>query len=174
MTHTEADFERLSWSDCHIWAIELRGGSFNGAGPDQVDAPEHVDGSDEVEPTSDLVLDIDFIVESICAGRQFRVAPANLVFHGVTDPRIKIEWGASGFRPSLKPALVASVERELLEGQKIFTDRPYYRWRIGLSWPDESEIVFGAVGFTQTLYADPVLTEAQCLSFRERSLLKGG
>ena len=53
--------------------------------------------------------------------------------------------------------------------QKVYLDRPYYRWRIRLNWPDASEISFGAVGFTQTLRAEPVLTEKQCLSRKERS-----
>ncbi|PYS48292.1 MAG: hypothetical protein DMG13_25820 [Acidobacteria bacterium] len=63
MTHTEADFDRLSWHDCHIWALELRAGE-----------------PDDEDWTSDLALDIDFIVEWICGVScdvQFRVAPAN-------------------------------------------------------------------------------------------------
>ena len=46
MTHTEADFDRLSWHDCHIWALELRAGE-----------------PDDEDWTSDLALDIDFIVK---------------------------------------------------------------------------------------------------------------
>lgn len=83
MIHTDADFERLSWHDCHMWGVELRPGD-----------------PDEGDWTSDLALDIDFIVEWICG-----------------------------------------------------------------------EITFGAVGFTQTLRAEAVLTEKQCLSPRERRRL---
>jgi hypothetical protein len=43
---TEADFDELSWHDCHIWAQRFDVGS-----------PEEDDW------TSDLVLDLDFIVE---------------------------------------------------------------------------------------------------------------
>ena len=96
--HTEADFDRLSWHDCHIWAIELRPGN-----------------PDEGDWTSDLALDIDFIVEWICGvdgGAQFRVAPASLVFHGVTDPKIDIDWGTSALQVALHPASIGSVERE--------------------------------------------------------------
>ena len=84
MIYTEADFDRLSWHDCHIWGIELRAGD-----------------PDDGDWTSDLVLDIDFIVEWICGtggGGQFRVAPATLVFHGVTDPKIDIDSGRLGSR----------------------------------------------------------------------------
>jgi hypothetical protein len=54
-TFTEADFDRLSWHDCH-----LRGIRFEAGDPDEGDW------------TSDLVLDLDFIVEwtSLDRGRQ--------------------------------------------------------------------------------------------------------
>jgi hypothetical protein len=157
MIYTEANFDHLSWHDCHIWGIELRAGD-----------------PDDGDWTSDLVLDIDFIVEWICGtggGAQFRVAPATLVFHGVTDPKIDIDWGRLGSQVSLHPASIDNVEREPLRNQKVYLDRPYYSWRIRLNWPDSSEIVFGAVGFTQTLRAEPVLTEKQCLSLGTRSRL---
>ena len=157
MFSTEADFDRLSWHDCHIWAVELRVGD-----------------PDEGDWTSDIALDIDFIVEWICGvggGGQFRVAPASLVFHGVTDPKIDINWGHSGLQASLHPASIDHVERELIRNQKGYLDRPYYSWTLRLNWPMGSEITFGAVGFTQTVRADPVLTDKQCLSFSERSRL---
>ena len=154
MPHTEADFDRLSWHDCRIWAIELRAGD-----PDAGDW------------TGDLALDIDFIVEWICdvdGGAQFRVAPASLVFHGVTDPKIEIDWGRSAFQVAVHPASIGNVERKRIHDQKVYLDRPYYRWRIRLNWPDGGEVAFGAVGFTQTLRAEPVLTKHQCLSWSER------
>lgn len=156
-TYTEADFDRMSWHDCHIWGVELRAGD-----------PEEGDW------TSDLALDIDFIVEWMCGvsgGAQFRVAPATLLFHGVTDPRIDIDWGPSGFQTALHPVSIGTVEREVLANQKVYLDRPYYIWKIRLNWPDSSEITFGAVGFTQTLRAEPILTETQCLSLSERNRL---
>jgi hypothetical protein len=159
MTYTEADFDCLSWHDCHIWAIELHPGN-----PDVGDW------------TSDIALDIDFIVEWICGvgqGAQFRVAPATLVFHGVTDPKIDIDWGHSGHQASVHPASMDGIERELLQDQKVFLDRPYYRWRIRLNWPESGGIALGAVGFTQTLRAEPVLTDKQHLSRSERSRLMG-
>ncbi|MBZ5537563.1 MAG: hypothetical protein LAO31_16525 [Acidobacteriia bacterium] len=159
MNWTEADFDHLSWHDCHIWGIELRAGD-----------------PDEANWTSDLAFDIDFIVEWICGSGdpgQFRVAPATLVFHGVTDPKIAIDWGRSAFQVSLHPASIDHVERERIRDQKVYLDRPYYRWRIHFNWPGSSEITFGAVGFPQTLRAKPVLTEKQCLSFSQRSRLTG-
>lgn len=154
VTYTEADFDRLSWHDCHIWGIELRAGS-----------------PDEEDWTSDLALDIDFVVEWICragGGGQFRVAPATLVFHGITDLKIDIDWGRSGFQSALHPASINKVDRELIGNQKVYLDRPYYRWSIRLNWPESGEISFGAVGFRQTHRAEPTLTERQHLSLTER------
>ena len=154
MTSTHADFDRLSWHDCHIWAIAFRPGDPSAGDWD-----------------SDLALDIDFIVEWICgvnAAGQFRVAPASLVFHGVTDPKIDIDWGRSADQVALHPLSISEVEREPIRDQKVYLDRPYYRWRIRLNWPAGGEIAFGAFGFTQTLRAAPVVTDSQCLSPRER------
>ena len=157
MKYTEADFEHVSWHDCHIWGLDLRVGD-----------------PDEDDWTSDLVLDIDFITDWICpvgGGGQFRVAPATLAFHGVTDPRIMIDWGDSGFQVALHEVSIDRIERERVREQKVYLDRPYYRWSIRLNWPRAGEIAFGAVGFTQTLLAEPVLTTKQHLSLRERNRL---
>lgn len=62
LTYTEADFDRLSWHDCHIWGLAFQAGD-----------------PDEDDWTSDLVLDIDFVAEWICGLdglAQFPVAPA--------------------------------------------------------------------------------------------------
>ncbi len=157
--YTETDFGRLSWHDCHVWRVELRAGD-----------------PDEQDWTSDLVLDVDYIVEWLCdvgGGGQFRLAPATLVFHGVTDLRINIDWGRSGFQGALHELSIDGIEREPIQDQKVYLDRPYYRWTIRLNWPGSGEIAFGAVGFTQTLRAEPVLMERQSLSRRERDRLTG-
>ena len=154
--YTEADFERLSWHDCSLWGVELRCGD-----------PEAGDW------TSDLVLRLDFIAEWLCglAGHaQFRVAPAVLVFHGVTDLGVAIDWGRSGFQVALHDASIDRIERAPIENQKVYLDRPYYRWSIRLNWPEGGVIAFGAYGFTQTLTGEPVLVDArQRLSLEQRS-----
>ena len=157
--HTDVDFERLSWHDCHVWRIELRAGD-SAAG----------------EWTSDLVLDLDYVVEWRCGagGRgQFRVAPATLAFHGVTDLAIAIDWGRSGFSRALHEVSIDGIERERVTDQKVYLDRAYYRWTIRLNWPRAGTIAFGAVGFTQTLVAEPLLVDEQFLSRAQRRLLLG-
>ena len=151
---TDADFAELSWHDCHIWGLELRAGE-----------------PDEGDWTSDLVLRLDYIVEWLCSldgGAEFRVAPAELVFHGVTDPRISIDQ-ESGAQVALHLLSIDRIEREPIREQRVFLDRPYYRWRVALNWPAGSEIRFGAVGFTQTLLAEPVVLDRQLLTLGERT-----
>jgi hypothetical protein len=69
MIQIQENFDQMSWHDCHIWAMEFRVGE-----------------PGEGDWTSELALDIDFIVEWTCGTNGvtgFRIAPANLVFHGV-------------------------------------------------------------------------------------------
>jgi hypothetical protein len=90
------------------------------------------------------------------------------VFHGVTDPRINIDWGYSGHQVSLHCVAIDSIERVQVKDQKVHLDRPYYAWIIRLNWPERGEIAFGAVGFTQTLLTEPILSDQQCLSLKKR------
>jgi len=87
----------------------------------------HAGDAETNDWTIDLVLDIDFILEWI-PGKgddcEFRVAPATLEFHGVTDPRIQIDWGESGFQVALHIASIDRIERERLQVQKVHLDRP--------------------------------------------------
>lgn len=98
VTQTEADFEQMSWHDCHVWRIEFRVGE-----------------PDEDDWTSDLVLGLDFITQWLCGDDRncsFKIAPANLVFHGVTDPQIAIRWGDSGFQTAIHHACIDQITRE--------------------------------------------------------------
>ena len=115
---------------------------------------------------AELVLDIDHIVEWLRGedGRvRFRVAPANLTFHDVTDLRIVIDWGDSGHRVALHVCSIDRIERQRITEQKICLDRPYWRWRIVLNWPRGGEIAFGASGLTLELRAEPILQDQQQL-----------
>ena len=152
--YADPDFEKFSWHDCRIWGLEFRTGDVN-----------------EEDWTTDLVLDIDFIVEWVCdreGGAQFRVAPATLVFHGVSDLKVNIDWGNSGFQLALHEVSIDRINRERISDQKVFLDRPYYKWSIRLNWPQDGQIVFGAVDFSQTLRSEPVLMNTQSFSLRQR------
>jgi len=78
------------------------------------------------------------------AGGRSPDRPGHARVHGVTDPRIAVDWGHSGGQAALHPLFVDRIEREPVKDQKVYLDRPYYRWRIALNWPAGGEIVFGA------------------------------
>ncbi len=144
-----SDFDGLSWHDDTLYGLRFDvGDSFQG------------------DWHADLVLDIDHIVEWVRgeAGKvQFRVAPANLIFHGVTDLKIAIDWGDSGDRTALHGVSIDGIARQPVPDQEGYPAREHYRWRIALNWPKDGAISFGAQGFTQTLRAEPVLLAEQRL-----------
>jgi hypothetical protein len=116
---------------------------------------------------SDLILDIDFIVEWLCGTPgefQFRVAPARLAFHDVTDFAISIDQGDSGGRNAVFEWSIDRVARQRL-------DRPfnYWRWTIHLHGPPSGHLAFCASGFTQTETAEPRLVGEQRLSRSQRN-----
>jgi len=155
MRQTETDFEQMSWHECHIWRIDFLVGD-----------PED-DGW-----TGDLALGLDFILEWMCGvdGKTaFKIAPATLVFHAVTDPNISIDWGDTDLHTAIHDVSIDRIEREQVQKQKVYPDRPYYRWRIDPNWPSEGSISFCAAVSTQTLLSQPVICARQRLSLRERS-----
>jgi hypothetical protein len=157
--YTEFDFDALSWHDCRIWGVEFRTGD-----------------ADEDDWTSDLALEIDFILEWQCGtlgSAQFRIAPASLVFHGVTDPIVRIDWATSRLQVAPYDITIDCIRREPVPEHQVYLDRPYYSWRIMLNSPKEGIISFGAVGFTQTLRAAPILSRKHSLSLRQRIALIG-
>lgn len=146
---TEEDFEGLSWHDCPIWGLAVRVGD-----------PASGDW------TSELTLDLDYITEWLCAtdgGASFRVAPATLTFHEVTDPEVRVTWGDLGVPAAVHPMSIAGVTRTLVPGKVGARNQPYYRWTLALNWPKGGTIALGASGFTQVLRAEPVLTREQQL-----------
>lgn len=155
---TDAAFDRLSWHDNVIYGI-----AFETADPEANDW------------TSDLLLEIDHIVEWLCVDKRvrFRVAPATLAFHSVTDFTSMIDWPTSEYQVGLQLPSIELIERARLTDQKVYLDRPYWRWRIALNAPQGGHLSFGAVGFTQTLRAEPLLQDEQWLApAQRRALLK--
>jgi hypothetical protein len=148
------DFDDLTWHDNALYGVRLDVG-------DCARGDWH----------ADLLLDIDHIVEWLCGVDRcirFRVAPATLSFHDVTDLRIAIDCGDSGGQIALHALSIHAITRERIRDQKISLDRPYYRWRIALNWPQGGMLTFGASGFAQTLRAEPVLLDQQQLSPADR------
>ena len=144
-----SEFDELSWHDDTFYGLRF-------------DVGDSLQG----DWRANLVFDIDHIVEWVRgeAGKiRFRVASATLVFHGVTDLRIAIDWGDSGDRTALHDVSIDGIAREPVPDQEGYPAREHYRWRIVLNWPQGGEIIFGAHGFTQALRAEPVLLDEQRL-----------
>lgn len=123
---------------------------------------------------SDLMLDLDHIVDWVRGsdgGCRFRVAPATLTFHHVTDLQVAVDCGDTGGQVALHALSIDGITRERIVDQKICFDRPYFRWRIAFNWPQGGEIRFGASDFTLDLRAEPVLLDQQQLSPLDRKPL---
>lgn len=151
---SSSDFDDLCWHDNALYGLRV-----------------NVGDRERGDWRSDLVLDIDHIVawlRDADAQIRFRVAPATLTFHDVTDLKIAIDCGDSGGQIALNALSIDAIARERLRDQRICLDRPYYRWRIALNLPQGGAITFGASGFTQILRAEPVVQDQQQLSPAER------
>jgi hypothetical protein len=155
---TEADFDRLSWHDNPVYGLFI--------------------DNDVNVWKSDLVFDIDFIVEWLCgvgSTTQFKIAAATLTFHHVTDLKVNIDWGDSGMQVAVAEMTLDDIARQPVEKQLICLDRPYYRWTLQLNSPRPGgEISFGASGFTQVLRQEPAVCDEQKLKPAERVKLWHG
>ena len=133
----------------------------------RIDPPD----PDREDWQSDLVFDIDYIVEWICGtqgGFSFRVAPATLVFHDVTDLSIAVDFGGRDYPQTLNELSIASITRQPIRRKGGADTRPYFRWTMALNLPPDGEIAFGASGYTQTLRAEPTLHDQQRLPAGDR------
>ena len=152
---SDAEFDHLSWHDNTVYGLRI-----------DVGDPTRGDWH------SDLVFDIDHIVEWVCGvdrDVKFRVAPATLTFHDVADLRVAVDFGDSNYRTAMNHLSIAGITRELVPNQDGYPERTYYRWRMELNLPQGAEITFGAGGFTQTLRAEPVLLDEQWLAAADRA-----
>lgn len=132
---TDADFPNLSWHDNSVHAFRIIEGK-DGAG--------------------DLVLDIDHIVDWIESEKryEFRVAPAELRFHGVTDLRVTLDY----------PATSAALTPFMLD--RIQVDQSNH-WTLKVNWP-VGEISFSSTGFSQRITGELVVSSAQSLDPSQR------
>ena len=148
-TVSELDFDAMSWHDNTVYGL-----SFD------------IGDASLGDWRRDLSFDIDYIAEWVPSGEQrarFRVAPATLTFHQVTDLRIAVDFGDSDGNMAINNLAIANVTRTAVDDKQRFPDQDYYRYRIELNLPQGGEIAFGARGFTQVLRAEPVLLDEQWL-----------
>jgi hypothetical protein len=144
---TDNDFDRMTWHDNTLYGLRF-----------------DIGDTQRNQWHSNLVLDLDHIVEWVRDADgdvRFRVVPATLVFHDVTDLRIDIDFADSACRTAINEPSIDGITRQPVSDRKICLDRAYYRWRIAFNWPRGGEIAFGASGFTQTWRAEPRLLDQQ-------------
>jgi len=150
---TEADFDRMSWSGCRIWKIEIAAGEGDGTG--------------------ELGFGLDLIADALCGFNreaQFKLAPAALTFRTVTDLKIDVDCGDSGNLLLVQPLSIAEIAR----APAARGGSGYHAWRVRLGWPRGGEIRFGAAGFTQVLLAEPIVSGSNHLSPAERRRMLRG
>lgn len=142
------DFEQIQWHDNAIHGIRI------------------VEGDDEC--LGDLVLDVDFIVEwlpPVNGMFSFRIAPADLTFHKVSDLVISVDYASA--TAVVQPMVIHEIHREAISYPNGYSE---YSWRIEINWPTNSVITFKASGFTQQLRMEPITSGAQYLSPQERKV----
>ncbi len=120
---------------------------------------------------SDLVFDIDHIVEWVCGTRSrpmFRVVPATLAFHDVTNLRMSFDFSGSGFHQAITELSIGTISKEPITLQSAVGPAEYYYWSFALNIPQGGEIVFGASGYTQSFRTEPLLVDEPRLPARVR------
>jgi hypothetical protein len=142
------DFERYSWHDNAVHGIRI------------------VEGADGCG--GEVILDIDFIVEWLPPDGgdhafRFRIAPADLTFHDVTELVIAVDYASSA--AALQPMTIHEIHREVVtypNGHSSFA------WKIEINWPRHSFISFRSSGFLQVPRMQPITSGAQYLSPAQR------
>jgi hypothetical protein len=146
-TYTHDDFERLSFHDNLLRSFAIRCDTGR----------------------SDLILDIDYIDEWItpCTRPSWKVASADLTFHGVTGLDLSMNWDDKRYQTSRAGDWILDVTREAVQEQLVYLDRPYYVWRFAFAM--NSRLSFGAYGFTLKLRQEPIEHQEQSLPLHLRA-----
>ena len=144
MKLTTEQFDAITWHDNVLHAISFVDEDFK----------------------NDLILDIDYIIEWLnqdCAcSHEFRVAPAHLVFHEVSNLKINLSKGPQLMMFSYL-ADINGISREPIGENR-------YRWEIHLLGGEGNLISFEAAGFTQQTYKEPIVTMLQHLTSEQRKM----
>ena len=138
-----ADFEQMSWHDVHVHGFRVVEG-------------EH--------GTGELILDIDYILEWLKGekGFQFRIAPALLQFHQMSNLRFSLDYAKP--TAGIVPFSLNGIKREPISHA---TGHNSFRWELEINWPDGA-LSFESPGFTQSLRAPECVTANQRLLPTER------
>ncbi len=138
---SEADFEKMGWHDCPIYAVGIDDKNFK------------------------LLFDIDYIfkwVESKLSGKfKFWISPATLIFENVNEAKIDIDCDGQVIE-------IFEIEREdprTPKNVKFIEKNTEWKWIIGVQGGD---ICFRSVGYKQYIRRKPILIENQEIGLKER------
>ncbi|MES2070123.1 MAG: hypothetical protein V4488_07235 [Pseudomonadota bacterium] len=143
---TNDDFEKIHWHDNAMHGFSI------------------LEGEDGCE--GKLLLDIDFITEWLPPSNNmisFKIAPADLTFHDVSDLVISIDYAVA--TAAVQPMNIHEIHREAIvypNGHSSF------RWKIDIHWPPNGFISSESSGFTQVFRSEPTFSDAQYLSASKR------
>jgi hypothetical protein len=134
------DFESLGWHDVHVYGFKLIAFS-------------------EIDGSTDLVLDIDYILKWDCSSDvcRFTLCPADLTFHRVLGLKMELDYATPG--AGMCPFSISDIERE--EGD-CGAGAKFFRWHIPINWPAGS-LRFDSPGFTLALAGQPVVHSQQSI-----------
>lgn len=146
-TITTEHFERISFHDCVVYGLIWES---NGEDWD-----------------SELILIIDYIDEWLCdsgVSYSFKVAPATLVFHNVTNLNFSFNtgWGDRYQNMIDKPA-IQEIRRKIQTSkeQLVHLDRDYSVWEVIFDSVGKGGIKFGATGFSLMMHEEPGIPQGQ-------------
>ena len=124
-----------------------------------------LDNFREEQGTSDLVLDIDYILKwhDTDSGFEFTISQATLKFHDVFGLKIDLDYAATS--AGMSPFSIHVIDREPLNSP--FGSQSF-RWSIKINWPP-GLMEFDSPGFTQSLTGVPVRKRGQWLESGERT-----
>lgn len=121
---------------------------------------------------SNLIIEIDHILKWDCQEdtSRFKVVPARLIFSNVTDLRLSIDWGNSGFRNSHAGMAIVGLTKTAVEQGRCDNEPEYFHW--AFEFTDEQEqLELGASGYRLEYLADPVWSQEQYIERSERMKL---
>lgn len=135
---SDNNYNEMSWHDCRVYAIAFD------------------------KSNSRLLLDIDYITKWVKPNDSsehysFWVSPCTLIFNNVWNLKVDLETNLE--------MVINEITRENAHEAKNLNGKIEYDWQIELL---QGEIKFKSIGYNLYLRKEPVLSQSQELSLKER------
>ncbi len=118
---------------------------------------------------SNLIIEIDHILKWDCLedACRFKVVPARLIFSDVTDLRLSIDWGKSGFRNSHAGMAIVGLTKTAVEKSGCANESEYFHWVFEFT-DEQEQLELGASGYRLEYLAEPVWSQEQYIERSKR------